>query len=204
MLVFEECSSLTAITIPDSVTWISDGAFYGCSSLTAITIPDSVKSIGNLPSTYGAFSGCSSLTAITIPDSVTTLHYSAFSGCTSLAAITIPDSVMTIEDYAFYGCSALTRLSLSPAVSIGHDCFSNCTALISAAAAQNMSTVPALLHSRWHRILERVTVLVCLKTLFTDQKKRKRQDGSEAQTLGVTATSKRLPKVMWRVILEFL
>jgi hypothetical protein len=67
-----------------------------------------------------------------------------------------------------------------------------------------MPTVEDLLHSRWHRILERVTVLVCLKTLFTDQKKRKRLDGGEAQTLGVTAVSKRLPKVMWRVILEFL
>jgi hypothetical protein len=112
--------------------------------------------------------------------------------------------VTSIGYGAFYGCSALTRLSLSPAVSIGEDCFSNCTALISAAADQNMSTVLDLLNSRWHRIRERVTVLTCLKTLFKDQKKRKRQDGGEAQTLGVTATRKRLPKVMWRVILEFL
>jgi hypothetical protein len=112
--------------------------------------------------------------------------------------------VTTIGKDAFDGCTALMRLSLSPAVSVGENCFWNCTALISAAASQNMSTVEDLLHSRWHRILERVTVLTCLKTLFTDQKKRKRQDGGEAQTLGVTATRKRLPKVMWRVILEFL
>jgi hypothetical protein len=111
---------------------------------------------------------------------------------------------MTISIQAFHGCTALTRISLSPAVSIGEQCFWNCIALISAAADQNMPTVPALLHSRWHRILARVTVLSCLKILFTDQKKRKRQDGGEAQTLGVTATRKRLPKVMWRVILEFL
>jgi hypothetical protein len=78
-----------------------------------------------------------------------------------------------------------------------------------------MFTVEDLLHSRWHRILERVTVLSCLKTLFTDQPrrsdrlKRKRLGCGEASTLsvstlGVTATRKRLPKVMWRVILEFL
>jgi hypothetical protein len=67
-----------------------------------------------------------------------------------------------------------------------------------------MPTVEALLHSRWHRINERVTVLACLETLFTDENKRKQQDGGEAQTLGVTAKRKRLPKVMWRVILEFL
>jgi hypothetical protein len=112
--------------------------------------------------------------------------------------------VTTIDEYAFAGCSSLTKLSLSPAISIGPNCFLDCTALISAAASQNMSTVSDLLHSRWRRIRSRVTVLSCLKTLFTTQKKRKRLDCGEAQTLGVTATRKRLPKVMWRVILEFL
>jgi hypothetical protein len=67
-----------------------------------------------------------------------------------------------------------------------------------------MWDIEDLLHSRWYAIRERVTVLTCLKTLFTDQKKRKREDGDEAQTLGVTAVRKRLPKDMWRVILEFL
>jgi hypothetical protein len=151
-----------------------------------------------------AFRGCSSLAAITIPDGVTWISADAFRGCSSLAAIKIPDGVTTIDVCAFYGCSSLMRLSLSPAVSVSQNCFLNCTALISAAADQNMSTVEDLLHSRWHCIQARVTVLTCLKTLFTDQKKRKRLDGGEVQTLGVTAVRKRLPKVMWRVILEFL
>ena len=56
---FFECSSLTSITIPNSVTSIGNDAFRGCSSLTSITIPNSVKSIGDR-----AFYNCSGLTFI--------------------------------------------------------------------------------------------------------------------------------------------
>ena len=45
--------------IPDSVTSIGEGAFWGCSSLTGITIPDSVTEIEGW-----AFSGCDSLKTI--------------------------------------------------------------------------------------------------------------------------------------------
>ena len=196
---FRDNDELTEVTFAKGVTSIGQDAFHGCSSLAAITIPEGVTKIGD-----GAFSRCSSLTAITIPDSVTKIGNYAFQGCSSLTAITIPDGVTTICNQAFDGCSALTKLILSPAVSIGVGCFGSCTALISAAADQNMPTVLDLLHSRWHRIQARVTVLTCLKTLFTTQKERKPLDGDDAQTLGVTASQNRLPKVMWRVILEFL
>ena len=55
---FRDCSSLTAITLPEGVTSIEISAFQGCTSLTAITIPKSVTSIGGW-----AFNGCSSLTS---------------------------------------------------------------------------------------------------------------------------------------------
>ena len=53
-------TSLTSVTIPDSVTSIGGYAFYDCSGLTSVTIPDSVTSIGGR-----AFEGCSGLTSIT-------------------------------------------------------------------------------------------------------------------------------------------
>ena len=56
---FRYCSSLTSITIPNSVTSIGNQAFRDCSGLTNITIPNSIKSIGNY-----AFNACSSLTDI--------------------------------------------------------------------------------------------------------------------------------------------
>ena len=39
-------NEITSFVIPDDVTSIGDGAFYGCSNLTSVTIPDSVTSIG--------------------------------------------------------------------------------------------------------------------------------------------------------------
>jgi hypothetical protein len=67
------------VTIPDSVTSIGDGAFWGCDSLTNVTIPDSVTSIGG-----GAFYGCKSLTNVTIPDGVTSIGDSVFDECSEL------------------------------------------------------------------------------------------------------------------------
>ena len=49
----QACSSLTSITIPNSVTSIGSSAFSGCYRLTSITLPNSVTSIGNY-----AFNGC--------------------------------------------------------------------------------------------------------------------------------------------------
>ena len=63
---------------------------------SSYSIPDSVTSIG-----YGAFWGCTSLASITIPDSVTEIGYAAFRHCTSLTSITIPASVKYIDDNAF-------------------------------------------------------------------------------------------------------
>ena len=40
-------TTLTSVTIPNSVTSIGDYVFSNCTSLTSITIPDGVMSIGN-------------------------------------------------------------------------------------------------------------------------------------------------------------
>ena len=44
--IFADCTELTNISIPQSVTIIEQYAFYNCSSLTSVTIPTSVTSIG--------------------------------------------------------------------------------------------------------------------------------------------------------------
>ncbi len=102
---FNDCYSLTSITIPDSVTSIENAVFFGCTSLSSITIPDGVTYIGSY-----TFYNCTSLTSVTIPDSVTSIGYGAFYICNSLTSITIPNSVTTIVDRAFKNCSSLNSV----------------------------------------------------------------------------------------------
>ena len=117
---------VTEIAVPDSITSISNYAFYGCRSLTSITIPASVTSIGD-----SAFRACSGITGtLTIPDSVTSIGDHAFCGCSDLTSVTIPDSVTSIGDYAFEWCSGLTTVTIPNSVTIiGQWAFSWCKGL---------------------------------------------------------------------------
>ena len=140
---FQNCSSLTSVTIPSSVTSIGDYAFRYCSSLTSVTIPEGVTSIGS-----SAFSGCRGLTSVTIPSSVTSIGSYAFSGAApttlttawlpdgmstnNLKTLIIPEGVTSIKSSAFSGCSSLTSVTIPSSVtSIWKYAFEDCSSLTS-------------------------------------------------------------------------
>ena len=87
---------------------IGNYAFSDCSGLTSLILPSSVTEIGE-----SAFEGCIRLTSLTLPSSVTEIGESAFRGCIRLASLTLPSSVTSIGKSAFEGCSGLTSIYVS-------------------------------------------------------------------------------------------
>ena len=122
---FYECSGLTSISLPNSLTRIGAGAFSGCSGLSHIDIPNGVTSIEKR-----TFYGCSNLATVTIPESVTSIGEYAFWGCFGINSLVIPNSVTSIGEYAFGKCSSMTTLAFGNGVtSIGGNAFSECYSL---------------------------------------------------------------------------
>ena len=107
---FAACSALANVTIGTNVTSIPERAFNECSVLKAILIPDSVRSIGK-----DAFSRCWKLASVEIGNGVTSIGFAAFLSCDALATVSIGSSVRTIEGWAFLGCSSLKSFTANPA-----------------------------------------------------------------------------------------
>ena len=103
--MFCNYNALESVGIPDSVTEIGNGVFYGCWKIANIVIPDNVKSIGKK-----AFLDCKKLTSVIIPDGVTSIGNFAFTGCSGLENIKMPENIQYVGDFAFEGTKWLKTL----------------------------------------------------------------------------------------------
>ena len=135
--VFINCTTLTSIIVPNSVTSIGYGTFRNCIALTSITLPNSVTSIAN-----NAFQNCSSLTRITLPNSLIIIGVQLFLGCSALISVTIPNSITSIGNGAFYNCSSLTSINIPSSVTrIGNNAFVGCSALTTVTIPNSVTSI---------------------------------------------------------------
>ena len=148
-------SYLTSISIPNSVTTIEEGAFYGAYNIetfngkfaeeggrilvsdgtliafapkcgvTEYTIPENITKVGT-----GAFYNSDRLENIIIGSNVTTIGDAAFNDCSGLTEVIIPDNVTTLNYWAFGACNYLKNITIGSGVtSIEHKVFYMCNML---------------------------------------------------------------------------
>ena len=158
-------SMFTGFVLPDSISEIDDGDFYGCWGLTSFVVPEGVTAIGaqvfaecvnltsiSLPDSViiidaEAFRGCDALESIILPESLTHIGAGAFDGCVNLKNITIPDSVISIDDQAFRNCQSLTSITLPKGLcSYGEGAykgrtFDRCSALTSVIVPEGVTVI---------------------------------------------------------------
>ena len=144
--IFENCVSLSSVTLSDNLNALSSYMFKGCTALKSITLPSKLVYMG-----IYTFQN-SGLESVTIPELVEHLGAKAntsatisasvylFDGCENLVSVTLPSKLQTIGAYVFRNCTNLSTItytgyegegnSLPASTSlIGNYSFNNCTSL---------------------------------------------------------------------------
>lgn len=137
----KDAENLTEVSLPDSLTEISDHTFAGCTSLKTITIPKNVtkkvtsafedSSIeevefaeGSLTVACQLFTNCITLKKVHLANTVQTIRASAFKGCKKLCEINFPEGLEEIHYNAFQGCASLKKITIPKSLKNGGtNCF---------------------------------------------------------------------------------
>ena len=137
---FEDCDNLTLIILEDGLQKIPNRAFANLKTNFTIELPETLTVIGE-----GAFYGCSGLTQVTLPSALEKIDGSGFRDCKSLESILIPDTVTEIWGWAFCNCDALTEISIPAGVTVPGDgnWFIDCDNLTSITLAEGMTEIPS-------------------------------------------------------------
>ncbi|MCQ2298334.1 MAG: leucine-rich repeat domain-containing protein [Bacteroidales bacterium] len=152
---FYGCTTITSVTVHNTIGRIGHHAFFGCSNLRSISTP--AKTVGcanptsDMPKTtsaieYNAFAECSSLNNINLGNNLGSIGVEAFYRCSGLTSVTIPNSVTSIGRSAFEGCSNLTNVSFDAGSALNFimsSTFMNCTNLVSITIPNGVTRIGA-------------------------------------------------------------
>lgn len=155
-------STAETITLPENITEISGGTFYGCSNIETIDFPDSINWIGGY-SLFGrctnlktvkfptncevvgvesCFMECSSLESVSIPGTVNRTGNMTFYNCYELSDVILEEGIETIGTWTFVTCPKLTHLVIPESVTlIEEQAFHDCSNLIDLTLPDNMTDV---------------------------------------------------------------
>jgi len=108
----------TSYVIPDTVTSIEYGAFYGCGKLTSIGVGGGNRKFISIDGVLFNRQGTTLLqypigktnTTYVVPHNVTSIEDDAFAFCSNINRVIIPDSVTSIGDDAFSYCNELNSV----------------------------------------------------------------------------------------------
>ena len=125
--MFTDCTALTTLVLPDTITSIGTSAFYNCGSWQGKVNLADYEKIGSY-----AFYNCTNITGdFTLSDKITYIGNSTFYNCVGLTGKTsLTEKVTSIGSYTFYNCTGLTSINMPNTISqIGSYAFNNCIKL---------------------------------------------------------------------------
>lgn len=124
--MFEGCTFMKSVSLPQGTTLLPDAAFAGCTALTSLILDaTALTAIGQR-----ALAGCTAMKQLTLPATLQSIGEEAFAGMTALEGIGLPEGLTTVGAGAFRGCTAMESMELPASVtSVGYAPFSGCTSL---------------------------------------------------------------------------
>lgn len=143
---FIGCNGISEISIPNTVTYIGEYAFYGL-SVEKVTFGG--KGFNSVTVGDNAFAKCEKLSEVILESGsqLSVIGEKAFSGCSSLKKFTISSSVTSIRNNAFENCSNLTEVVFDggkSALEFGTNVFNNCSRLTTVKIPKNVSKIPGI------------------------------------------------------------
>lgn len=131
---FRSNSLIPSITVPASVNYMGDYAFYKCNSLRAVHVSDLNAwvniNFGNdaNPLCNGAalYVNDELVTNLNIPEDVEVIKANAFQGCSSIESVNLPEGLAEIGSRAFYKTNISDIIIPSSVLSIGYYAFYYC------------------------------------------------------------------------------
>lgn len=149
---FEDCTEITSVHIPESVTYIGIWAFKGCSKLASFTIPNSVTKVGYDAFTNTAwydsqpdgllykdhillgynYNGSKPEGHIEIENGTRVIAFGSMGSCPGIISVSIPNTIKEIGYMTFWKCESLTSINIPSSITtIEAGAFGYCSNLTS-------------------------------------------------------------------------